>query len=76
MCAEITQSLFFWQKTISWPLMSWECLTLCKLPTVHTQHSQNLVATNPTPPHNTHFNFKGLGRKTSHRRCNIASVNQ
>lgn len=45
---------------------------------VQTSHCIHTALTPPhglTPP-NTHFNFKGLGRGTSHRRHNIAPVNQ
>lgn len=59
MCTEnrTTRFLLFWKQTVSWALMSWECRTLYKLPTIHTA----LSLMNPTPSH-TYLNFKGLGR--------------
>ena len=47
---------FLGKQTVSWALMSWECLTLYELPTIHIA----LTLMNPTPS-NTYLNFKGLG---------------
>lgn len=64
-CTGNCMNSFLLEENHFWALMSWECLTLYKLATIHTQHSQNCAATNPPP--NTYFNFKGWGGRTSHR---------